>query len=101
MHHLSDGEIVKLMQWMSAHARLGWFISDLHRHAVAYYFIKYFVRLCRFNQLIGHDAPLSVARGFRRSEWADLLNQAGLNSDRVKIFWYPNFHYGIRYEQSL
>jgi hypothetical protein len=44
MHHLTDQEIVKLMQWMTAHARIGWSISDLDRRAIAYYFIKYFVK---------------------------------------------------------
>ena len=45
MHHLEDEDIVKLMRWMSFHARIGWFISDLHRHALAYHFIKYFVKI--------------------------------------------------------
>ncbi len=101
MHHLTNQEIVKLTQWMSDHARIGWFVSDLHRHMIAYYFIKCFNSLCRFNQLICHDAPLSVARSFRRQEWVDLLTQAGFNLDHIKISWYPNFRYGIRYEKSL
>jgi 2-polyprenyl-3-methyl-5-hydroxy-6-metoxy-1,4-benzoquinol methylase len=101
MHHLTNQEIVALMQWMSAHARIGWFISDLHRHWIPYYFIKYFVKFCRFNHLVCHDAPLSVARSFRRTEWIDLLTQAGLNLDFIKISWCPNFRYGIRYEKSL
>ncbi|MDP2653206.1 MAG: methyltransferase domain-containing protein [Candidatus Doudnabacteria bacterium] len=99
MHHLTNQEIVKLMRWMTTRARVGWFISDLSRHAIAYYFIKYFVKLRRFNPVICHDAPLSVARSFRRKEWADLLTQAELNLNSTKIFWYPNFRYGIRYEK--
>lgn len=101
MHHLSNQEIVRLMQWMSDHTRIGWFISDLHRHVIAYYFIKYFDQLCGFNHLVCHDAPLSVARSFRRREWVDLCTQAGFNLDRIKISWYPNFRYGIRYEKFL
>jgi 2-polyprenyl-3-methyl-5-hydroxy-6-metoxy-1,4-benzoquinol methylase len=101
MHHLSNEEIVKLVQWMSDRACIGWFISDLHRHWIAYYFIKYFVKLCRFNHLVCHDAPLSVARGFRHAEWIELLTQAGINFDRVKISWWPNFRYGILYDKSL
>jgi len=101
MHHLTNQEIVKLLQWMSGHASTGWFISDLHRHVIAYYFIKYFNKLRGFNNLVCHDAPLSVARSFRRKEWIDLLTQAEINLDLIKIFWYPNFRYGIRYEKSL
>jgi 2-polyprenyl-3-methyl-5-hydroxy-6-metoxy-1,4-benzoquinol methylase len=99
MHHLANEEIVRLMQWMTAHARMGWSISDLDRHAMAYYFIKYFTRFGNFNHLICHDAPLSVARSFHRKDWVDLLTQAQIDS--VKISWYPNFRYGIRYEKSL
>lgn len=101
MHHMTNQEIVKLIQWMTRHARIGWSISDLDRRAVAYYFIKYFARLGRFNHVICHDAPLSVARSFRRGDWIDLVTQAGIGLDSVKISWYPNFRYGIRYEKRL
>jgi 2-polyprenyl-3-methyl-5-hydroxy-6-metoxy-1,4-benzoquinol methylase len=101
MHHLTNLKIVRLMQWMYDHSRIGWFISDLHRHEFAYYFIKYFNKLCGFNHLVCHDAPLSVARSFRYHEWINLLTQAGINLDRIKISWYPNFRYGIRYEKSI
>ena len=101
MHHLKDEDIIKLMHWMSLNARIGWFISDLHRHPMAYYFIKYFVRLGKFNRYIRHDAPLSVARGFRRQDWNKILSNAQFNHNDVRISWYPNFRYGIRYEKFL
>lgn len=101
MHHLTNQDIVKLMQWMTRHVSIGWSISDLDRQAIAYYFIKYFVRLGDFNHVISHDAPLSVARGFRRRDWVNLLTQAGINLGSIKISWYPNFRYGIRYEKPL
>jgi len=101
MHHLTDQEIVSLIQWMCGHSRMGWFISDLHRHKIAYYFIKYFNKLVGFNHLVCHDAPLSVARGFRYHEWTGLLGQAGIDLGHIKISWYPNFRYGIRYEKCI
>lgn len=101
MHHLTDQEIVKLMQWMTTHARIGWSISDLNRHMFAYYFAICFVKLAGLNHVICHDAPLSVARSFRRRDWVDLLNQAELDLNSIKISWYPNFRYGIRYETLL
>ncbi len=101
MHHLSNQEIVKLIQWMTTHARVGWSISDLHRRAFAYYFAIGFVKLARLNHVICHDAPLSVARSFRRRDWVDILTQAKLNLNATEISWYPNFRYEIRYEKSL
>ena len=100
-HHLTDQEIIKLLQWMTSRARLGWSIADLDRQAVAYNFIKYFTRMGGFNYVICHDAPLSVARGFRRSDWTNLIAQAEINLGAARIFWYPNFRYGIRYEKPL
>jgi 2-polyprenyl-3-methyl-5-hydroxy-6-metoxy-1,4-benzoquinol methylase len=100
-HHLADEDIVKLIAWMTRHARIGWYICDLHRHVLAYYFIKYSVRIFGCNRLICHDAPLSVARGFRRAEWAGFLAQGQVDQSRATISWYPNFRYGIRYEKWL
>jgi hypothetical protein len=87
------------MQWMTTHAHIGWSISDLNRHAIAYYFIKFFIKFKNYNHVICHDAPLSVARSFRRQDWVDLLTQAEINSDLIKISWCPNFRYGIRYDR--
>lgn len=100
MHHLANDAIVRLMRWMTETTAVGWFISDLNRHAVAYHFIKHFTAALGFNPLICHDAPLSVARAFRRGEWTQLLKEADIRSDRVKVTWYPNFRYGVRYEQE-
>ena len=100
MHHLTDQEIVKLMRWMTTHAHIGWSISDLNRRAFAYYFAICFVKLAGLNHVICHDAPLSVARSFRRRDWVDLLTQAELDLNSVKISWYPNFRYGICYDRG-
>jgi len=101
MHHLTDQEIVNLIHWMTTHANIGWSVSDLNRRATAYYFAVCFSKLAGFNHVIRHDAPLSVARSFRRSDWTDLLTQARLDLNSARISWYPNFRYGIRYEKSL
>lgn len=91
MHHLNDREIVQLMRWMTTHARIGWSISDLNRRAFAYYFAMGFVKLAGFNHVICHDAPLSVARSFRRKDWTGLsvkrdLIQALPRSRGILIF---------------
>ena len=31
-HHLRDPELVRFLRWLEDRARLGWLISDLHRH---------------------------------------------------------------------
>lgn len=96
-HHLRNAQIAAVMRWMSANAQLGWFINDLHRHWIAYHFIKYYVKFRNYNRLIQNDAPLSVARSFLRQDWQHLVTAAGLPADRVKIEWHWPFRYGVRY----
>ena len=43
-HHLADAEIVDFLDWMETHARMGWFINDLHRHPLAYHSIRWLTR---------------------------------------------------------
>lgn len=96
-HHLTNEEIVRVMQWMSSHAQLGWFINDLHRHPLPYYFIRYYVILMGYNRLVRNDAPLSVARSFTQKDWKNLIQQSKLPQDRFNISWYWPFRYGVRY----
>lgn len=94
-HHLENQSIIKFIQWMTEHATYGWFINDHHKHAIPYYFIKYFVRLLKFNRLIVNDAPLSVARSFTRSNWESLIKEANVPCTGTTISWHCPFRYGV------
>lgn len=85
-HHLTDEQIVQFLQWMERTARRGWFINDLHRHAAAYYGFTALSGVAGWHPMVRHDGPVSVARSFRREDWARLLRRAGL--ERVaRIRW--------------
>jgi 2-polyprenyl-3-methyl-5-hydroxy-6-metoxy-1,4-benzoquinol methylase len=75
-HHFSDEDVVAALRWMADGARMGFFINDLHRHALAYHSIKMLTSLFSRSRLVRNDAPLSVRRGFRRNEWQQLIRQA-------------------------
>jgi SAM-dependent methyltransferase len=94
-HHLTDGDLIRFIQWMDRHATHGWFINDLHRHPLPYFFIKYAVRILYSNRLIRHDAPVSVARAFTAPEWRHLLDEAGIPVERSRIEWCFPFRYGV------
>ncbi len=96
-HHLTNTELVRVLQWMTANARLGWIINDLHRHTIPYHFIKYYVRAMRYNRLVRHDAPLSVARSFTRTDWQNLTQASGLNQNNIQISWMWPFRYRVIY----
>lgn len=86
-HHFSDLQLVHLLGWMRANASIGFFINDLHRHRLAYYSIQTLTRLFSRSYLVKHDAPLSVLRGFTRSEWAQLLHNAGITTAQIQWRW--------------
>jgi 2-polyprenyl-3-methyl-5-hydroxy-6-metoxy-1,4-benzoquinol methylase len=83
-HHFTDEELIEQLQWMQQNSAAGFFINDLHRHPVAYQSIKFLTKLFSKSYLVKNDAPLSVARGFKRKEWLELLQQAGINKATVE-----------------
>ena len=89
-HHLTDRQIVDFLRWMDSRAGKGWFINDLHRHPIPYYFIKGATALFSRNRLIRNDAAVSVARALTVADWRRLIDEAGLNRD-VRVQWFFPF----------
>jgi 2-polyprenyl-3-methyl-5-hydroxy-6-metoxy-1,4-benzoquinol methylase len=94
-HHLSDSEVVKFLQWMDRHATRGWFINDLHRHPLPFYFVRYAMHLLRAGPLVANDGPISVARAFTAADWRRLIAKAGIPAERVQINWFFPFRYCV------
>lgn len=94
-HHLNDNDLVHFLRWMDVTALKGWFINDLHRHPLPYYFIKGATALFTRNRLIRHDAPVSVARSFTRRDWQRLMDEAGIPENRYFIRWHFPFRYCV------
>jgi 2-polyprenyl-3-methyl-5-hydroxy-6-metoxy-1,4-benzoquinol methylase len=89
-HHLPDGELVRLIQWMEQNAAVGWFINDLSRAPVPYHLLGWFARALRLHPFVQHDGPVSIARAFQPDDWRNLCARAGLHEDDVAIrAWQP------------
>jgi len=86
-HHFTDEELITQLQWMKNNARVGFFINDLHRNSMAYYSIKILTALFSNSYLVKNDAPLSVARGFKKREWDFLFKKAGFLPYVVQWKW--------------
>jgi SAM-dependent methyltransferase len=86
-HHFTEEEIIQMLQWMKENASLGFFINDLHRHPLAYYSIKWITALFSGSYLVKNDAPLSVARGFKKEEWKMIIHRAGINHFSIQWKW--------------
>lgn len=86
-HHFRNEELVQMLGWMRANSRVGFFINDLHRHPLAFYSIRLLTRLFSRSYLVRNDAPLSVQRGFVRSDWTRLFSEAGISTYRCRWQW--------------
>jgi 2-polyprenyl-3-methyl-5-hydroxy-6-metoxy-1,4-benzoquinol methylase len=86
-HHFTEAELVTMLQWMKANASSGFFINDLHRHPLAYYSIKWMTKLFSGSRLVKNDAPLSVARAFKKEEWDTIFKTAGIRHFSIQWKW--------------
>ena len=86
-HHFTEKELVKMLQWKLENSKQGFFINDLQRNAVAYFLIKWLTKIFSKSYLVKNDAPLSVARGFHKKEWIDMLQKAGITNYTIEWKW--------------
>jgi 2-polyprenyl-3-methyl-5-hydroxy-6-metoxy-1,4-benzoquinol methylase len=87
-HHLDDVQVVAFLAWLERNATWGWFLADLHRHAIPYYGFRMLARLMGWHPIVRYDGTVSIARGFRRLDWERLTALAGV---KAEIHWHPMF----------
>jgi 2-polyprenyl-3-methyl-5-hydroxy-6-metoxy-1,4-benzoquinol methylase len=90
-HHMTDDQLRVFIRHMEENARLGWLISDLHRHGLAYRGFPLLARLMGVHRIVREDGRLSIARSFRPREWRPILEDAGISHDLVRIVRYLPF----------
>jgi 2-polyprenyl-3-methyl-5-hydroxy-6-metoxy-1,4-benzoquinol methylase len=89
-HHLEDEEIIALLRWMEATARVGWFINDLERSEWSARMFGWMERLVGWHHFVRHDAPVSFRRAFREEDWTGLLTAAEVPREAVTVeHWRP------------
>lgn len=86
-HHLDERCLKDFLRGALNYARVGVVINDLHRHPIAYYAIRGITALVSKSKFTKNDAPLSVLRGFRASEWRHMLNSAGITAYDLRWRW--------------
>ena len=87
MHHCTDAEAQTLLVNLSRVARRGIVINDLHRHVIAYAGIAMLTGIFSRSALVRNDAPVSVLRGFLRSEIHTLLPPGLESSTSISRHW--------------
>jgi hypothetical protein len=86
-HHLTNDELVSFFSFVNTNSRLGAICNDLQRSPIAYYGIKWPTRLFSKSTYTKNDAPLSVLRGFKKTELLSLLKKANISSFKIKWKW--------------
>jgi 2-polyprenyl-3-methyl-5-hydroxy-6-metoxy-1,4-benzoquinol methylase len=84
-HHMTDEQLLTLVRTMEKEGRRGWLICDLHRHGFAYWGFPILARLLAVHRIVREDGRLSIARSFRPNEWREILGQAGVPLEQVRI----------------
>lgn len=85
-HHLSEEQLIELVQFALKNKTI-LIVNDLERNPLAYYSIKWLTAIFSNSYLVKNDAPLSVARGFKKKEWEAILVKAGAIHYSVKNKW--------------
>lgn len=86
-HHFSSEQLAIFFEHLKKQVRVGIVINDLHRHWFAYYSIKWLTKFFSKSPMVIHDAPLSVARSFRKKELLDILEEAGITNYTIRWMW--------------
>jgi 2-polyprenyl-3-methyl-5-hydroxy-6-metoxy-1,4-benzoquinol methylase len=86
-HHFTSEKLSTQFLWMKEHSSVGFFVNDLQRHPLAYYSIKLLTQLFSKSYLVKNDAPLSVLRGFHKTELHSILRQSAIQSFSLQWKW--------------
>lgn len=100
-HHFTREQLIGLFAHLNKITRCGIVINDLHRHPLAYYSIKFLTKTFSKSPMVVNDAPLSVHRGFTRSELEEILRTAGITSYSLKWKWAFRWQLVIQTGNSL
>ena len=79
LHHLNEGDAIRLMEQMKRVARVRIFVIDLDRDPLAYYLYKLFGFLF-LQPFTREDGALSILRAYTEPELRQLANSAGLRN---------------------
>ena len=87
LHHFKKDDIIKIIKSSLAIAEKGMIINDLRRSVWALIGIKILIYLFSKSTMVKNDAPLSVKRGFIKSELINLLEELKITNYKIKRKW--------------
>lgn len=87
LHHFNEDQIKKLLKEFLRISRQGVIINDLQRSYLAFCGIKILTFLFSKSEMVKHDAPISVKRGFKKSELIKIIYEQNISNFTIKKKW--------------
>ena len=87
LHHFNEDQIKKLLNEFLRISKKGIIINDLERSYFALLGIKLLTILFSKSEMVKHDAPISVKRGFSKSDLINLFNEQNIANYTIKRKW--------------
>lgn len=87
MHHFNESELVTLFSTLREQTQSTIIINDIHRHPLAYYSIQGLTKMFSRSAMVKFDAPLSVLRAFKKTEWIEVMRKSGIDNYQLKWKW--------------
>ena len=86
-HHFTHEQLVEFFRNIYPKVNVGIVINDIHRHWFAYHSIRLLTKWFSNSSMVINDAPLSVARAFKKSELIEILEKAGIEKFSIRWMW--------------
>lgn len=86
-HHFSGQQLEDFFRQLKTHVRIGIIINDIHRHWFAYHSIRLLTKFFSKSSMVKYDAPLSVLRAFKKKDWTEVLQRAGITNYTIHWRW--------------
>lgn len=87
LHHFNEEQIQNLLKEFLRISKIGIIINDLQRSFFALVGIKILTVLFSKSDMVKNDAPISVKRGFKRSEIISAFRNSEILNYRIKRKW--------------
>ncbi len=87
LHHFTESQLDEIVRSLLAVARYGIVINDLRRSVFAYLGITLLTRLFSQSDMVKHDGPLSVSKGFTKKELQQLFSTLSSVSISIRRRW--------------
>ena len=87
LHHFIEDDIKEIIKSSLDIAKNGMIINDLRRSVWALIGIKLLIFLFSKSSMVKNDAPLSVKKGFLKSELIDMLKRLKIINYKIKRKW--------------